>query len=52
MIGTHEFHLSIHEVNTMIVGEMVDMINHLSVYKGTAKFKPRKLTYDEVMRLR
>ena len=51
MIGTHEFHLSRAEIDTMIVGEMVDLINHLAVYKGTAKYK-EKLTYDQIMQLR
>lgn len=52
MIGAHEFHLSVTDVNLMKVGEMVDLINHLSVYKGTAKFKKKKLTYDQIMMLR
>lgn len=52
MIGTHEFHLSIDEINALLFGEMIDMINCLSVYKGAAKYKKHKMTYDEVMRMR
>ena len=52
MMGTHEFHLSLREINAMRFGEMVDMINCLSVYTGTAKFKQSKLTYDQIMQLR
>lgn len=51
MMGTYEFHLSVNDVDMMRVGEMVDLINHLSVYKGVAKWK-KKLTYDQIMRLR
>ncbi len=52
MIGTYEFHLSVNEVNALKIGEMVDLLNHLSVYKGAAKYKKAKLTYDQSMMLR
>jgi len=52
MIGTYEFHLSVNEVNALKIGEMVDLLNHLSVYKGAAKYKKAKLTYDQIMLLR
>ena len=52
MIGTHELHLSLGDVYALKVGEMVDLINCLAVYKGTAKYKKHKMTYDEVMRMR
>lgn len=52
MMGLHEFHMRIHEINALKVGEMIDLINCLSVYRGAAKYKKHKMTYDEVMRMR
>lgn len=51
VLGAHELHLNISEIYALKVGEMVDLINCLAVYKGTAKFK-KKLTYDQIMQLR
>lgn len=52
MMGLHEFHMRIHEINALKVGEMIDLINCLSVYRGAAKWKRKKLTYDQIMMLR
>ena len=52
MIGTAEFHLSVDEINSLGFGEMIDLINCLSVYRGAAKYKKHAMTYDEVMKLR
>lgn len=52
MIGTHEFHMCIDDINSLRLGELIDMINALSVYKGAAKYKKKPLTYDQIMMLR
>lgn len=51
MVGTHEFNMSLREIKSLKVGEMVDLINCLSVYRGAARYKT-KLTYDQIMQLR
>lgn len=40
------------EVLNLRYGEMVDLINCDAIEKGTAKPKPHKLAFDEVMALR
>lgn len=52
MIGTHEFHLRLSELNAIVVGEMIDMINCLAVYNGAAKWKQKAMTYEQVIMLR
>ena len=49
--GLHEFHLTLDEFNIMTLGETVDLINCLSVYKGAAREK-QQLTFDQIMALR
>ena len=47
----HEFHMSREDALATKTGEMVDLINCLSVFNGAAKEKT-KLTYDQVMMMR
>jgi len=42
------------EIMSMRYGSMLDMISCFSIYKGAAQQKPKKkkLTYDEIIRLK
>ena len=42
------------EIMSMRYGSMLDMISCLSIYRGSAqqKAKKKKLTYDEIIRLK
>lgn len=39
------------EIDLMKYGEMIDLLNCLSIYQGAAKPK-KKMTYDQIMMLR
>lgn len=40
------------EVLNTRYGQMLDMINCFSIYKGTAYYKKKKYTFDEAISLR
>lgn len=50
-MGTYEFHIPHDELLEMRVGEVIDLVNLLSVYNGAAK-EFHKMTFDEVIRMR
>ena len=47
-------HMNEQEIMSMRYGSMLDMISCFSIYRGSArqKAKAKKLTYDEIIRLK
>jgi hypothetical protein len=47
-------HMDEQEIMSMRYGSMLDMISCFSIYRGSAQQKPKKkkLTYDEIIRLK
>lgn len=50
-MGIYEFHMAHEEVMELTIGEVIDLINLLSVYNGNAR-ETHRYTFDEVIRMR
>ena len=50
--GRHLFHMTRQEVLYTRYGEFRDLLSCLAIHNGTAKEKPKKLSFDDALALR